>query len=185
MNTTFRRIVVSGSAAVALLGGAAAITTATAPPASAAETRAVVENAVTAPVTLPDGRTIRITGMGGYGHRATEAHIATVAAYTPGTDLPNSGTGSQLQTPYNTGQVPANYQQVQMQTGGGTIAVGVVAILLLGVIAWFRIKGPVKVGDAVLFLFLGVALSGTVIGVMAKTMTENGVGSLGGVLGGL
>lgn len=183
MTTTIRRIAVSGSAAVALLGGAAAITTATAPHASAAEMHTVVERAVTAPVNLPDGRTIRITGMGGYGHRATEAHVATVAAWQPGTNP--GGTGSQLQTPYNTGQVPANYQQVQAQAGGGTIAVGVVAILLLGVIAWFRIKGPVKVGDAVLFLFLGVALSGTVIGVMAKTMTENGVGSLGGVLGGL
>jgi hypothetical protein len=183
MNTTFRRIVVSGSAAVALLGGAAAITTATAPPASATETHAIVERAVTAPVNLPDGRTVRITGMGGYGHRATEAHIATVAAYKTGTGL--SGSGSQLQTPYNTGQVPANYQQVQ--AGGGTvIGVGVVAILIFGIVVFFRVKhNHLKVGDAVVVLLLGVSLSGTVIGAMADQITKSGVGSLGGVLGGL
>ena len=181
MTTTIRRIAVSGSAAVALLGGAAAITVMDAPQASAVETHTVVERAVTAPVNLPDGRTIRITGMGGYGHRATEAHVATVAAYTPGT-----GQGAQLQTPYNTGQTPANYQQVQAQAGGGTIAVGVAAILILGIVAFLRVKKrDAKAFDAVLFTFLGVALSGTVIGAMATQITNNGVGSLGGVLGGL
>ncbi|MFJ4932338.1 hypothetical protein ACIP8U_00505 [Streptomyces pseudovenezuelae] len=179
MNTTIRRIAVSGSAAVALLGGAAAITTATAPPASAAETHAVVERAVTAPVTLPDGRTFRITGMGGYGHRATADHVATVAAYTP-------GTGSQLQTPYNTGQTPADYQQIQAQSSGGVIGVGVAAIIILGIIAFLRVKKrDANAFDAVLFTLLGVALSGTVVGAMATQITNSGVGSLGGVLGSL
>ncbi len=184
MNTTFRRIAVSGSAAVALLGGAAAITTATAPPASAAETHAVVERAVTAPVTLPDGRTFRITGMGGYGHRATDAHIATVAAYTPGTNP--SGTGSQLQTPYNTGPVPAHYQQLQAQASGGTIAIGVVSIIVLGLIVFYKVKhGGLKIADACLGVVAGVAVGGTFLGPLIQNMTNSLVGSLGGVIGGL
>jgi hypothetical protein len=191
MNTTFRRIAVSGSAAVALLGGAAAITTATAPPASAAETHAVVERAVTAPVNLPDGRTMRITGMGGYGHRATEAHIATVAAYKPDTQNPNtfndSSTGTQLQAPYNTGQTPADYQQIQAQTaGGGTIAVGIVAILVLGIIVFFKVKhGHIKALDATLVGLLGISLAGTIVGSMGSSLTNSLVGSLGSALGGL
>ncbi|MFJ9012315.1 hypothetical protein [Streptomyces canus] len=187
MTTTFRRIVVSGSAAVALLGGAAAITTATAPPASATEAHAVVENAITAPVNLPDGRTIRVTGMGGYGHRATDAHVATVAAFKPGTDLTGSGQGTQLQTPYNTGQTPADYQQIQAQTaGGGTLAVGIVAILVLGIIVFFKVKhGHIKALDATLVGLLGISLAGTIVGSMGSSLTNSLVGSLGSALGGL
>ncbi|MDQ0758722.1 hypothetical protein [Streptomyces canus] len=192
MSITFRRIAVSGSAAVALLGGAAAIITATAPPAAAAETHAVVvERAVTAPVTLPDGRTFRVTGMGGYGHRATEAHIATVAAYKTGTQTPNSfndsGSGAQLQAPYNTGQTPADYQQIQAQTaGGGTIAVGIVAILVLGIIVFFKVKGGhIKAMDATLVGLLGISLAGTIVGSMGSSLTNSLVGSLGNMLGGL
>jgi hypothetical protein len=135
MSITFRQIVVSGSAAVALLGGAAAITTVAAPQASAAEMQTTAHRAVTAPVQLPDGRTMRITGMGGYGHQATEAHVATVAAYkadtatTPpdavddpsvGTGLtPDGGTGAALQNP-TTGQQTGYNQQVTTQATGGT-----------------------------------------------------------------
>lgn len=187
MITTIRRIAVSGSAAVALLGGAAAITTATAPPASAAEMHTVVERAVTAPVNLPDGRTIRITGMGGYGHRATEAHVATVTAYTPGTNPASTGQGTQLQTPYSTGQTPADYQQIQAQTaGGGTIAVGIVAILVLGIIVFFKVKhGHIKAVDATLVGLLGISLAGTIVGSMGSNLTNSLVGSLGNMLGGL
>ncbi|MFJ9671369.1 hypothetical protein ACIRP5_11345 [Streptomyces sp. NPDC101221] len=195
MNVTLRRIAVSGSAAVAVLGGAATITLAAPSPASAAVSETVVERAVTAPVNLPDGRTIRITGMGGYGHQATDKQIAVVAGFKadaePGSAdgitnglTPDSGTGTQLVNPQQ--QMPAGtQQQYQTQAGGGTLAVGIVAILVLGTIAFFRVRGSVKVGDAVLFTFLGVALSGTVVGVMATQITQSGVGSLGGVLGGL
>ncbi|MDH6448212.1 cobalamin biosynthesis Mg chelatase CobN [Streptomyces sp. SAI-119] len=185
MNPTLRRIAVSGSAAVALLGGAAAVTTVTAPPASAVETHTVVERAVTAPVNLPDGRTIRVTGMGGYGHRATQEHVATVAAYTPGTNP--SSTGTQLQTPYNTGQTPADYQQIQAQTaGGGTLAVGIVAILVLGIIVFFKVKhGHIKAMDAALVGLLGISLAGTIVGSMGSSLTNSLVGSLGSMLGGL
>lgn len=195
MNVTLRRIAVSGSAAVAVLGGAATITLAAPSPASAAVSETVVERAVTAPVSLPDGRTIRITGMGGYGHHASTEQIAVVAGFKTDTEpgsadgitnglTPDSGTGTQLVNPQQ--QMPAGtQQQYQTQAGGGTLAVGIVAILVLGTIAFFRVRGSVKVGDAVLFTFLGVALSGTVVGVMATQITQSGVGSLGGVLGGL
>lgn len=194
MNETIRRIAVSGSAAVALLGGAAAITTVTAPPASATEMQTAINQATGAPVTMPDGRVVHIRGLdtaayrADAGHRTTVVQLAATADTQPGGDAgindslngpsPQGGIGTQLQQPgYN--------QQIQTQAGGGTIAVGIVVILVLGLIAFFRIKGSVKVGDAVLFTFLGVALSGTVFGVMAKTMTESGVGSIGGILGGL
>ncbi|MEU0589948.1 hypothetical protein [Streptomyces ardesiacus] len=195
MNPTFRRIAVSGSAAVAVLGGAATVTLAAPSPATAATAERVVERAVTAPVTLPDGRTIRITGMGGYGHQATAKQVAVVAGFRSDTEpgssdgitnglTPDGGTGAQLTNPQQ--QAPAGYQQnLQTQAGGGTLAVGIVAIFILGTIAFFRVRGSVKIGDAVLFTFLGVALSGTVVGVMATQITQSGVGSLGGVLGGL
>jgi len=194
MNTTIRRIAVSGSAAVALLGGAAAITTATAPQASAAEQKTAVHHVVTAPVNLPDGRTIRIAGLGGYGHAATDVHVATVAALktdaspSASPDLTTGitpGAGTQLPNPVN-GQQTGYNQQITTQAGGGTIAVGVVAIAILGLIVFFRVRhNHLKVGDAVVVTLLGVALSGTVIGALATQMTNSGVGSLGGILGGL
>lgn len=196
MSIAFRQIAVSGSAAVALLGGAAAIGVAAAPAASAVEMHTVAERAVTAPVTLPDGRTMRITGMGGYGHQATPEHVATVAAYRTDTQDPagittgntaDDGTSTQLQNPYNTGQVPAGYnQQITTQASGGVIATGVVAILALSIIVFFKVKhGHIKALDAVLVGLLGIALSGTVIGGMGAQMTNSLLGSLGSMLGGL
>ncbi|MGW5711599.1 hypothetical protein [Streptomyces olivaceus] len=195
MTSTLRRVAVSGSAAVAVLGGAATITVAAPAPASAVSEH-VIERAVTAPVTLPDGRTMRITGMGGYGHHATDTHVATVAGFKTDTEpgsgdgitnglTPDSGSGSQLVNPQQ--QMPAGtQQQYQTQAGGGVIATGVVAIMLFAIIAVFRIKKrDAKVGDAVLFTFLGVALGGTVIGGMISQMTASGVTSLGGIFSSL
>ncbi|MFB7500047.1 hypothetical protein ACFC09_36110 [Streptomyces sp. NPDC056161] len=192
MSPYFRQIAVSGSAAVALLGGAAAITTASAPTASAAETHAVAERAVTAPVTLPDGRTMRITGMGGYGHQASTDHVATVASFstdsTPDGLTPDNGSaGSSLQNPYNQQQVPAGYnQQITTQSSGGAIGVGIVTILILGIVVFYKVRhGGLKTGDAVLGGLFGIALSGTVIGAMGSQLTNSLVGSLGTMLGGL
>lgn len=197
MSITFRQFAVSGSAAVAVLGGAAAIGVAAAPAASAVEVHTVAERAVTAPVTLPDGRTMRVTGMGGYGHQATAEHVATVAAYRTDTQNPagittgntaDDGTSTQLQNPLNTPrQVPAGYnQQITTQASGGAIATGVVAILALSIIVFFKVKhGHVKAFDAVLVGLLGIALSGTVIGGMGAQMTNSLLGSLGSMLGGL
>jgi hypothetical protein len=194
MNPTIRRIAVSGSAAVALLGGAAAITIVDSPTASATE-QTTVHRAVTAPVNLPDGRTVRITGMGGYGHQASDVHVATVAAFksdtTPAADpslgtglTPDGGAGAALGNPVTGTQTGYN-QQVTTQSAGGYIGVGAATILLFLVIAIVRIRHGASKGDAALFLFLGVALAGTTIGTMLHTFSNSGVGSLSGVLSGM
>ena len=194
MNQTIRRIAVSGSAAVALLGGAAAITTATADTASATET--AVDRATGAPVTMPDGRTIHVRGLDTAAYRADAGHRTAVVrlAATNGTQpggtagiddslngpAPQGGVGQQIQQP------GYNPQQVQTQAGGGTVAVGIVAILVLGIVVFFRVKSrQMKAGDAVLVGLFGIALSGTFIGAMGSQITTSLVGSLGGVLGGL
>lgn len=156
MNATIRRIAVSGAAAVALLGAAGTATAA-----------------------------------------ATEEHEATViaiaaddtqdpAGITNGL-TPDSGSGAPIQNPV-TGVQPngVNPQQIQTQASGAAIGTGVAAIAILGLIVFFRVKGGhVKVGDAVVVMFLGVALAGTVIGGMADQLTDTGVASLGDILGGL
>lgn len=200
MNTTLRHIAVSGSAAVALLGGAAVITTATAPTASAAEMQTVIDQATGAPVNLPDGRTIYVRGMDAAAYNATAEQHTVVLAAAKSDDDPagisngltgDGGQGAAITSPNSPqnpafGQQTGYTQQVTTQAGGGTIAVGIVAIIVLGLIVFFRVKhNHVKVGDAIVVTLLGVALSGTVIGAMATQMTNSGVGSLSGILGGL
>jgi hypothetical protein len=122
-------------------------------------------------------------------HQATVAAIADVKTDTqPGITnglTPNGGVGAPLQNP--TQQIPAGYnQQVTTQASGGAIGAGVVAILLLGTIVFFRVKNRhMKVGDAVVVTLLGIAISGTVIGGMGDQITESAVASLSNVLGGL
>ncbi|MGW2861918.1 hypothetical protein [Streptomyces sp. NPDC001205] len=201
MNVTIRRIAVSGSAAVALLGGVAAITAVSAPSVSATEVRTTIDRAAGAPVNLPDGRIAYVRGLDAAAYKASpEQHavIIQAAAKTdatpnpnPGTGFdtgltPNGGQGAPIQNP--TSQTPAglNQQVTTQASGGAVLGSGVVALLLLGVIVFFKIKHhSIKVGDAILVAFLGVALSGTVIGAMATQMTNTGVGSLGGILSGL
>lgn len=155
MNATIRRIAVSGAAAVALLGGAAT-------------TAAAVTDE----------------------HEATVIAIAHTDTHDPAgitTGLtPNGGQGAAIENPV-TGQIPASYnQQIQTKASGGALATGGVAILLLGTIVFFRVKNHhLKVGDLVVVSLLGVALAGTVIGGMADQITDSGVASLGGILGGL
>ncbi|MFI8191387.1 hypothetical protein ACIF8T_21630 [Streptomyces sp. NPDC085946] len=125
---------------------------------------------------------------------ATAEHEATVVAIARtdaqpgiGTGLtPDNGSGAQLQNP-TTSQVPAGYpDQIQTQASGAAIGTGVVVILLLGSVVFFRVKGGhLKVGDAVVVTVLGVALAGTVIGGMADQIASSGVGALSNVLGGL
>jgi hypothetical protein len=167
MNPTVRHIAVSGSALVALLGGAAAITAACAPTASATEMQTAIDRATGAPVTLPDGRTTYVRGMDAAAYNATpEQHTVILAAAT--------------------GQQAGYNQQVTTQAGGGTVAVGIVAILVLGIVVFFRVKKhDLKPGDAVLVGLFGIALSGTFIGAMGTQLTNSAVGSLGSMLGSL
>jgi hypothetical protein len=157
MTTTIRRIAVSGGAAVALLGSAAVGATAT-----EEHTPAAIHAAYRADANDPAGVTNGIT--------------------------PDNGSGSALQNPLNTpGAVQTGVNdQVVTQASGGTVAVGIVAILVLGIVVFVRVKGKdVKAGDAVILTLFGIAISGTVIGAMGNQMTTSLVSSLGGVLGGL
>jgi len=125
---------------------------------------------------------------------ATE-HEATVTVIAQGnpTSAPGDlttapgGSGAQLQNPV-TGRQPAsvNGEQIQTQASGGSIAAGAVAVLVLGIIVFVRVKHrDIKPGDAVLVGLLGIALSGTVIGTMGDGLTESAIASLGNMLGGL
>jgi choline dehydrogenase-like flavoprotein len=198
MNQTIRRIAVSGSAAVALLGGAAAITLADSPTASAAELETAVNRATGAPVSLPDGRTVHVRGLDAASYSATsEQHSVVVLAAAKSDDdpagisngnTPAGGSGAALTNPNTpaTGQQTGYNQQITTQAGGGTIAVGMVSILLLAVIVWVKVKhSGLKAVDATLGVLFGIALSGTFIGTMGSQMTNSLVGSLGTALGGL
>ena len=158
MNATVRRIAVSTAARTALLGGPAPTPTA----AVAVEHEATV---------LAIAKTDTAPG----------------SADGIGRDLaPNGSVGAPIQNP-NINQMPAGYnEQIQTQASGGVIGAGVVAILLLGTIVFFRHKGGhLKAGDAVVVTLLGIALAGTVVGTMGSQITGSAISSLGGVLGGL
>ena len=196
MNATIRRIAVSGSAAVALLGGAVAITTATAPTASAADMQTVINQATGTAVNLPDGRVVHVRGMDAAAYTASPEHTSTIALAaakadpTPspsiGTGLtPNGGQGATLQNPYS--QTPNGYnQQITTQAGGGVIGVGIVSILILAIIVFYKVRhGGLKVADAGLGVVAGVAVGGTFLGPMISNMTNSLVGSLGSMLSSL
>jgi hypothetical protein len=197
MNPTVRHIAVSGSALVALLGGAAAITAACAPTASATEMQTAIDRATGAPVTLPDGRTTYVRGMDAAAYNATpEQHTVILAAAKTDDDpagisnglTADGGQGAPITNPNSpaTGQQAGYNQQVTTQAGGGTVAVGIVAILVLGIVVFFRVKKhDLKPGDAVLVGLFGIALSGTFIGAMGTQLTNSAVGSLGSMLGSL
>jgi hypothetical protein len=194
MSRIVRTIALSGAAAAAVLATAATATADT-PEAATTAVHEAVANASGAHVKLPSGKTIRVAGMDSVSYRADAVHRTAVVKLAAGpTAQPDNGwEGS---PPISNGidprqgsvpqQVPGyGPQQIQTQAGGGSLAVGVVVILLLGTIAFFRVKKDAKVGDAVLFVFLGVALSGTIIGALATNLTGAGITSIGGVLGGL
>lgn len=199
MNQTIRRIAVSGSAAVALLGGAAAITTATAPSASAAEMQTVINRATGAPVNMPDGRVVHVRGLDAAAYTASpEQHSVIVqvaakedAAPSPsiGTGLtPNGGQGAPITNPYTpgAGQQTGYNQQITTQAGGGTIAIGMVSILILGIVVFYKVKhGGLRIADAVIGVVAGVAISGTFLGPMISSMTNSLVGSIGSALSGM
>lgn len=156
MNAIIRRIAVSGAAAVALLGAAGTATAAV-----TEEHEATVVAIAKADTQDPSGITNGIT--------------------------PDNGSGAAIQNPVDGLQSNGvTGQQIQTQANGAAIGTGVVAIAILGIIVFFRVKGGhMKVGDLVVVTLLGVALAGTVIGSMADQITDSGVSSLGGILGGL
>lgn len=152
-------------------------------------------NATLRRIAVSTTATIALLGGGSATAAAAPEHEATVLAIAktdtqPGSadgitrDLAPNGVGAPLQNPQ---QVPAGYnEQIQTQASGGAIGAGVVAILLLGTVVYFRFKGGhLKAGDAVVVTLLGIALAGTVVGAMGDQLTGSVITSLGGVLGGL
>ena len=195
MNTTLRRIAVSGSAAVALLGGAAAVTTATAPTASAADMQTVINQATGTAVNMPDGRVVHVRGMDAAAYTASPEHTSTIALAaakadpTPspsiGTGLtPNGGQGATLQNPY--GQTPNGYnQQITTQAGGGTISLTVaIGLALLVIVIVMVRKGHVKFAQAFACVALGVYLAPTFFGPLIQQLGGSAATGLGNVWAG-
>ncbi|MCX4596128.1 hypothetical protein OG819_42705 [Streptomyces sp. NBC_01549] len=196
MNTTIRRIAVSGSAAVALLGGAAAITTVTAPSASAADMQAAITRATGAPVNMPDGRVVHVRGLDAAAYKASPEHTSTVvlaAAKSDTTDpagittglTTDGGQGAAIQNPV-TGQQTGYNQQITTQAGGGTISLTVAmgVGLLIVVIVMVR-KGHVKFVQAAACVALGVYLAPTFFGPLVQQLGGSVGSSLGNVWSGL
>jgi hypothetical protein len=99
-------------------------------------------NAVIRRIAVSGGATIAL--LGGAAATATadtgEHHATVVAIAKADTNLtPNGNAGAPLQNPV-TGQQTGYNQQVTTQASGGTMAVGVVAILVLGFIVFVRVK---------------------------------------------
>ena len=143
--------------------------------------------------------TATVALLGGAAATATAAapeHEATVIAIakadTKPEDITNgptldNGSGAAIQNPAS-GMQPNGVtgQQIQTQASGGAVAGGVVAILVLGIIVFVRVKHrDIKPGDAVLVGLFGIAISGTVIGALGDQLTDSVVSSLGNVLSGL
>lgn len=194
MNTTIRRIAVSGSAAVALLGGAAMITVADSGTASATEIQTAVDRATGAPVKMPDGRVIHVRGLDTAGYKASSEHTTTITLAAAkadtqpgGTDgitnglTPDNGSGSAIQNPVD-GMQPngVNGQQIQTQAGGGAISVTVAVGLglLIAVIVMIK-RGTVRAVQAVACVALGVYLAPTFVGPLVQQLG----GSIGTGLG--
>ncbi|MFF2852648.1 hypothetical protein ACFVT5_41105 [Streptomyces sp. NPDC058001] len=198
MNSTIRRIAVSGSAAVALLGGAATITVATAETASAVEVQTAIDRATGAPVNMPDGRTIHILGLDNAGYAATPEQHSTIVLAAARTDgdpaigtglTPDNGQGSAITNPYNqaptTGQTGYNPQQVQTQAGGGAISLTVaIGLALLAVVIVMVKKGHVKFVQAFACVALGVYLAPTFFGPLIQQLGGSAATGLGNVWAG-
>lgn len=191
MNTTIRRIAVSGSAAVALLGGAATITIADSGTASATEIQAAVDRATGAPVKMPDGRIVHVRGLDNASYKASAEHTATITLAAANADpdpagitngiTPDNGSGAAIQNPLNNQQqVNVTPQQIQTQAGGGAISVTVAVGLglLILVIAMVK-RGSVRALQAVACVALGVYLAPTFVGPLVQQLG----GSIGTGLG--
>ncbi|MCH6162025.1 hypothetical protein [Streptomyces marispadix] len=132
-----------------------------------------------------------------YGSPAQHAAVAQLAgaddgdpaAPGAGNDQAPAGQQPAVQQP-GTGQqqpaAPTQLNNVQTQAGGGAIAVGSVAVLLLGTVSFFLVKrGGLKAAHLALGVAMGVLLAGTFIGPLVQQVTGSAVTSFGAILGGL
>jgi len=155
MNTTIRRIAVSGAAAVALLGSAAATATA-----ATAEHEATIVAIAQTDTQDPAGITTGITTDGGQG----------AMLQNPVNNPQPAGYNQQIRTQASGGAI-----------AGGVVAI----LLLGFVVFVRVKHRDIKIGDAVVVTLFGIAVSGTVIGGLGDQLTNSAIGALGGVLGGL
>ncbi|MEU6170180.1 hypothetical protein [Streptomyces tanashiensis] len=177
MPRVIRTLALTGAAAVALLSTATTATADTPEQATAIVDQAVAR-ATGAPVSLPDGRTMTVTGLDSVSYRADAAHKATVADLSAAG--PAQGAAPQLQ-PGATPQL-----QPQAAAGTGAITVGIVLMLVLGIVLFFGIKnGKVSKGWAGLCGAFGITLGSTFVGPMVLTIGGSALAAVGQVLGGL
>ncbi|MBK3582584.1 hypothetical protein JHN49_02225 [Streptomyces sp. MBT57] len=186
MSRIVRTLAVSGAAAAALMG-TAATATADSPEAAVATVQAAADRAVSAPVSLPDGRVLHVRGLDAVSYRADASHHSAVVTLADGPaaeggDFVPQGVGSQI----GTGLQQQPVQQVQTQAGAGSISTVAVAALVLSVIVFFGIKaGKIAKGWFVVSLVLGVLLSGTLIGPLVSNLTGSGVSAFGNIWAGM
>jgi hypothetical protein len=181
-------VALSGAAAAAVLGVAGVASAAT----PDAVTVQSVEAATGIPVRWVDaGRTITVTGLPVSSYTASDAHHATVADMASSTTPNGLGQGAGVPgvgTNPATGTAPATYtqQQVNLQSVGGTIGVGVVSILIIGVVVFFGIKhSKVTLWWGLTLVSLGVLLQPTFIGSTVNSITSSVVTSAASAISGL
>jgi hypothetical protein len=166
---------------LAALAGAAAVALGIATPAVAAavEHTATVHSAhsTATPINL-DGRVVTVT-MPTTHYAPTDAHsdaVVTLAAAVQPSVAPVVDANV---TPAVNNVTPAN-------VSGGTIGVGLVGLMIIGVVVFIGIKGrKVAAGWAITLVALGVLLDGTFVGPLIKQLTTSVVTAAASTLGNL
>lgn len=177
MPRIIRSLALTGAAAVAVLSTATTATAETPEQATAIVDQALAR-ATGTPVSLPDGRTMTVTGLDTASYRANAAHTVTVVDLAAGS--PQSGAVPQLQ-PGATPQL-----QPQAAAGTGAVAVGIVLMLILGIVLFFGIKnGKVSKAWAGVCGAFGITLGSTFVGPMVLTIGGSALAAVGQVLGSL
>jgi hypothetical protein len=160
----------------AALAGAAAVAFGIATPAVAAaveHTATVHSAASTATPIRVDGRVVTVV-MPTTHYAATGAHSDAIVnvAYAGPSAIPATNV-----TPATNNVTPAN-------VSGGTIGVGIVGLMLIGVIVFIGIKGrKVAASWAITLVALGVLLDGTFVGPLIKQLTNSAVTAAANTLG--
>ncbi|MEV6202208.1 hypothetical protein AB0M64_19840 [Streptomyces sp. NPDC051771] len=176
MPRIIRSLALSGAAALAVMSTATTASAETPEQATAIVDQAVAD-ATGAPVTLPDGRTMTVTGLDTAAYRADATHTVTVADLAAG--APQAGTAPQVQP--GAGFAPQN---ASAQTGA--IAVGIVLMLVLGIVLFFGIKNNrISKGWGGLSCAFGITLGSTFLGPLVLTLGGSLLTALGQVLTGL
>ncbi|MFB6955356.1 hypothetical protein ACFCXP_37565 [Streptomyces niveus] len=189
MSRIVRTLAVSGAAAAAVVASASAASAAATPEAATAVVQSAATSAAGAPVTLPSGKTIRVSGLDSVSYRADAGHRTAVVTLADGPVEQGSGmAGNPPNTaPGGIGQgVGYNPGQVQTQAGVGTISATAVAALVLGITVVVLVKkSGLKVSWAVVCVAFGVLLSPTFIGPLVGTLAGTGANAFGTIWGGL